>query len=1653
MGFSLKGIARAVGNFFGGDDEEEKRRRQQQQQPQLTVQAPRQQAPSFNALGQQQRTNTIQDLLDPKKAFAPSPGIQLIQSNQTVAPLKPRVPTEQEKKQELQKLEDESYNAAKKQREQGEGWLGRNVLNKDNIEQEARMLAKSRAATKYQEKYGYNKDPTVLNLRKEAREIGLQHAAELEYEKRELAFIAKGATKAAQVAQYVPVTGTVLNLGLAGAEKTNVGGMKKDIANQRFMNEFGMTTEQFEALPPETQAKLQNIRNVGYALSPLDFTGLGGLGKSAAVSAVKKGATQLVKKGAIEVAEKEALKAAAKGLTKRTVLNTGIAATGQQYMGGETDLLEALKQGTLLTGTGELFSPVSLPKSKTPGIKSTNPNRIEDAAGQLQDQATQTQVSSQPAYQRGTPSTVGEAAAQQKLGVNNVPEGFNDADARVSKGTLPDPLDIPAYLRRNPEAAKQDAIARMAQADDLLEKSSPQNVEVRKFEDKQKIAAAFAESPEKGRAVARLLAARPENTGEGTIKAAGDRRVAAADYEAARQAEIAQRALDAGEQVAPPAGLPQAVENVADVPPTVVDPTNPRVAAPAAAAVPTPSAVAEAVPAPAYKPNASPDEVKAGDNIEFRQYGSQGQGEQITTKGKVLSIERNQEGMTTSGSSFPDLHEGDIIFANVDTGNGVERVKIKDVNSDGQNWIGIGDEPATSPVQGAVPSIPDNAPGAAQVPVAPRTREAAMAQLGELAKEIPGDGQRRDVTNLDDLAQSAAGVVERLTPEELVNTFGSSQISDIQPDAKGFAILRAGRDKLSQMLREDPQNGDIKEALVNTFDAMAERSSGNALVMRVVQEEFDAMPIEAKVRYLIKKIDGANQTVEGYESIRRDPANLQRIENELTYWLQQSQNKAEKLTGLIANAQAAADAARKGERINLKGLAKEVKNSDMELRRLNGELVKYFEELVPKRSLANKALVDTPKRMMLFSGTGRLNDVLTTGFNVLEQQTTNFTQGIIAKGVNAIGRLAGRPGAVTDTLKGASKLPGGAWQGLKKTVGEIRGNQYTENLERSLKSNEELRSGLQKSRGKLNRTIQASTELATNLTEGVKTQRLVQLANQEGKKLGLKGDMLKQYTEARTIAPSRNMVEAADKLKMEINNLNDNPVSRKLNTVSATMGGNSVVGGIIKNQILPFTNWLGGNIYNSVMDKNAIASSLKFANALRKGDPEAAVRNAARTINGVVEGYVLGYQLTKQGVLVDANAEGYTDDGPFVHVGDRYIPVKFFGFFAPNIVLGNAAYAATEGNEAGANPASVIVDKVGNYSWNSLAFGQALGTDNTFNRAVDAANRSGGSTNDGLATAGAGAAGQFIPGVAGDTNAVLNNYTDLNPTREAAETRVGKTGLTPTGRESKAKDVPASVVAGLKNRIPLLSQSLPRKEGVPAKDLVDRTVRGDRDSTTSIKKREDAKTEKDIAEDWKKRDIPNYKETGFDDKVKARFENAEYDKAIEAAVAKYEADSANKDIPKSKLVEQEEKIKLSTVHKEGKFDPKLVDKYKSLSLTEWRNMSDPDNDEYDPTTYQAMYDYDNALAAAGISGSSLDPTRNKYTAKKPGKGRGGSGRGGSGGRSPKIGNDLGEIVQLKRIDFGEMKLEKTQGAKIPTIQQVKPGDLVKKRTISVKRGR
>lgn len=983
--------------------------------------------------------------------------------------------------------------------------------------------------------------------------------------------------------------------------------------------------------------------------------------------------------------------------------------------------------------------------------------------------------------------------------------------------------------------------------------------------------------------------------------------------------------------------------------------------------------------------------------------------------------------------------------------------------------------PATSATDISAPSTPGKSPlpepldaptGGNEVPVAPNTRAALIKQMGEAAKNLPGDGKMREATNLDDLRTNAHAALATMSDDDVLNTFATNKLDDVPNDVKGVAMLRAGLDRLSKM---DTTNPDVGAALDNAFDAIAERSSGSGLVQRFIQEDFDNMPVPMKVRYIVKNIDSANKDTANFMPLKDDPAKAEAVETAISNYLTSSQTISERITALQGELNKAAEAAQNGEKVdaNLGAMAKQVEADQNELRANNGELVKYYQTLVPGSSTGQK-INDFARSMMLGSFTGRGNAAIFSVANASHLGLQNVTQGLIAKAVN----LVKGPGTVLDTTRGVGAFRRGTVEGAKKMVGEFKGNTYAGDLQKSIKSSgsrlTNMRQGPKSSFvPRTAHIIQSATEVGRNLTTGVKSQRLYQLAYQEGQKRGIEKDLLDQYATARAAAPTHAMSEQADQLYQSVNHLNKNPVSDALNKISAAIGETKpspndsfavktakFTAGAIKNQILPFTSFLGGNIWNSVTDKNVVANAVKLTASVAKGDLNGTVENLAKLGNNTAQTYALGYLLTKHGVITNTNAEGYNDDGAYLHIGGRYIPVNFLGFFAPSLVLGNAAYQAI-------NKGGNVADQFGHTLEASITNGirstgaSALGADNDFFKAMGTVtgtdNKPGDAAAGGAQFAG-GAAGEFAPAGLGDINAILNNGLGPipalnNPNHEAADTKVEKTGLTPSGNPTTAKDIPKSALRTLENKIPVLSQSLPRKAGVAAPDLVDRTTRGDRDTGPEllVKAQQKQTTDQSAADAKANIPDPNAKyATGdsFDSAVENRIENKNYDQALAGLNQQLAKVKSGKDVTSKQTDPIQNQIKQVQVLKAGAYDPSIRSLYSGTTLSEWRDMGDPTNDNYDQKTYNELYAYDSALAKAGVSGSTLKPTDNKYSAKTSGIGSGSA-------ASRERSNTIGTLPSFDFSGITLPKAENVRNAAIPTIQQIKPGDLIKKRSISV----
>ncbi len=901
--------------------------------------------------------------------------------------------------------------------------------------------------------------------------------------------------------------------------------------------------------------------------------------------------------------------------------------------------------------------------------------------------------------------------------------------------------------------------------------------------------------------------------------------------------------------------------------------------------------------------------------------------------------------------------------------------------------------PSESPLPNNVAQPPTDVnmpPSNRTAPNAPNIRTALNQRLQDAAK-IAGEPTEHNVLGNKELQQAGEDAVAPVPINELVQRY--SGVPDLSKTADQ-AYARGAIIKLSQALEgASPENAAaIKQAMNNIGEGLEKGISGAARSMNFAQSMIDSLPRQARIPFVITRLDNIREAA-GMPLIKDDVALQSQVTSQLDKLFAQQEATKARVASLEDHANTAALSADNGTKVDTSGLHNQLATDRATLAKQNGEITKYYQTLTPGSTVGQK-LNALARAGMLSSPTGRANTVGFAGANTLYQGAQNITQGLLAKAVNLV-----KPGSATDTLQGNSKVLSGVRQGGADIWDKLHGAQFVDDTQKALKGDASALTNLRSGPGtnyfpKTTNLINTASHASSDLTQGVRDQRLYQLAVKEGQQKGLTGDMLQQYAEGRSAVPTRQMSANADQLWKSLNHINDNPISNTLNRLSnaidpaklppdATFGAKmgNFIAGAIKNQILPFTSFLGGNMWNSITDKNVVASFLKLLNSAGHRDVDGIVENLAKTANNAAYTYALGYLMTQHGLLTNTDANGYNDGGAYLHVANRYIPVNDLGFFSPSLILGNALY---QGLNGGGNAMQQFGKTLGASILNGYKSigGMQLGVDNNAVKIQSTLTGTGKVPGDpaaAAAQAGEGVVSQGIPAFTGDINAVLN-HTPLNPTGEAAQTKItkGQDGqLTATGHLSTAKDIIPSLAASLLNRIPVASQlALPRNPAVNAPDLLDRFTRGSSVGAPQAAAKAQAATALSKAKDNYNNDIPMFKPVAgsvpkgynFDDVVNTDIQTGNYDKAVAGLQDKLNTLNSTKDIPPSTKQALQDSITQLNVADKNKIPYSDMQLYNSTSKAAWNAMGNPAKSTYDPATYQKLWAIDQALAQAGVAG-------------------------------------------------------------------------------------
>lgn len=986
-------------------------------------------------------------------------------------------------------------------------------------------------------------------------------------------------------------------------------------------------------------------------------------------------------------------------------------------------------------------------------------------------------------------------------------------------------------------------------------------------------------------------------------------------------------------------------------------------------------------------------------------------------------------------------------------------------------------------------------------PASLREREAfaATEQDPVLAQEIIDSIPSKTPMNVEESLSIARNNARSQTPEQLVASWGEGRAID-QNNPQAWVNALEERKVLNALVSEGVPGA--REARLNLADAMSGFQSRSGQNLNILKVAYDEMPSDMKAELLIKKVNRARNKA-GLDDLNDADMEmlLSRVEvaEQANLRLKAIEDEIGDFNRAITSGSATPEA-----RARLEGLNKAKDEALTDLYQKNAGVTDYFGKLSPDSTFGQK-LANWNRISMLSSFTGRIFDLASTGATAGLDTVNRALSSIFARGLN--GRMG--DGGALETLPQA--LPGkadigDAWTRTKNSaqgVNEVR--DVMAEIQGMGTGRSEMNS---QSNGRFRNAVKAATEAPTELTRYIENNEIYRRGRQAADELGLKGDDADLYADSYWSVASSNEKYAAQQEHLKANMLYNNAVSSKIDQVSNTLlrSESSIgksTGAILKSVVAPFTRFIGGMTHRTFTDMNVVHNVWEMRKAIKNGDTQLLADSLAKATTNMGIGLATATVLAESGVLTDKDANGDSYAGLYFHVGDRYIPVGFAGLASVPMIVGYGVNQAFNSDNATDAFTDVTTDTLSRVLASTGTAG-FFGADNALQTAIGGASsaispsESGANERDFADVLGS-TVRQSIPGIGNDANAILNQIPGINPTGEAADTKV----LNEDGTQNPL----GTQIAKTQNTIPGLSQLLPRKEGTPARDVLDRITKGNHETGEMADKRgvkeqlseskkalekegipttaekiadlgksgdfdkavrgaeyrlAELEADEKATENSKKnarQDLENYqfgKEYGYipssDESVQARAERGEYDAAIAGWQLRLSRDEADGDTPDSKLQTQRRKIQRYEVFRDNNINPGMVDAYEKdsaenggVGVTAWREMMDSGDPKLVAYAEQ-LYNLDKALLDAGA-------VREAKYYWKGGRGGSGGGRGGSG--SARFVTDIA-TQNAKNFTFSPIKAEKASfsapQSAIPKLEKVKNNDTSKLKKISVKRG-
>ncbi len=1018
-----------------------------------------------------------------------------------------------------------------------------------------------------------------------------------------------------------------------------------------------------------------------------------------------------------------------------------------------------------------------------------------------------------------------------------------------------------------------------------------------------------------------------------------------------------------------------------------------------------------------------------------------------------------------------DLRQSTRVDSEVDAqGNQALRSDAEVVND--AIDAGVAPQRQSSPVATSEEAMQLAAEKAANAEVdmaAPRTRaEAVNLVENDAARlDVADTFKEKDPVNIAETQAAATTAIRELDDAGLVSAFRAEP--EIKTPQQFFETVAA----VERLGKTDPSDPAAVRALTNALDGLSSFSSRAGRDLRMVKELFANLPPAMRKEYLVDRIESKlgvelpdNQRTELLGKITTADDTQTKI-NDVAARLEEAQKNIE-LGAPVDPAVVKADI----DNLDKLTIVHEYQQ---------GDAFQYSQDLLQSGTGGAKVAQAT-KTAMLSDPLRRAADVITTGITSASDTASNAISGLIGRALN---KLPGQAGKLRETRAGDyGVLAEGNKSGLKDSFDSLRtDNRKVDDIMGELQKN--TRSDANNAgRTRFGRFVGDMTEAATNATQGQRDQRLRELARQEGQQLGLKGDDLDLYTQITEKIPNEVQKHEASQYHLRTNNLHDNKLNTAFRSVASVIEKQfPQAGPIITALTVPFKSYTAGNLNRLFTDKTVLGNAFTLVQSARRGDTQGVVDALGKATVNTGETLVLGAILTQAGLLKDTNDNGEDWSGPYLQTPFGDIPVGFFGPTGINMIVGHniEKFADSRDPDAFVNDfakqalgfMNIEGSLGGNTPVQELISGQGDFADRAVKAAGDTLRRP-------------------IPSFLGDINALGNTITGQDKPLTKATNEDGTTDYLKTEANRTIDKLG-------------LGALLERDEGKSSQGILERITGGTRatDATNEAESERDIqKSLKDMEKELKGAKVP-LKETEIEDAldsgdyenaikglqykvlktendpdatnsqiksakddllqaqlreqgvpvteegIKARTESGDFIEAIAGYQYQLQKLGDSEDVPESKKQNMRDEITRLQITAGGSYPASIIALYSDTSQSEWRAMGNPESEDYDPDTYQLLYQYDSQLKDKGVSKSSKGGDKAKFVV---GKGGSGGGRGGSNkGFTTSIalqkfeGGDGGKQKYLS-ADFAEPK------SAIPTLQKVANNDQSKKKKITVRKG-